>query len=316
VATTVALAVLWLLVTRLTRPLVELADAAADIAAGDYHRRVTVGGRQGEVARLALAFNRMAEHIEDSYRSLEERVVQRTAELTAATEELEAFAYSVSHDLRAPLRAIDGFSQALIEDCGPRLEDQERGHLLRVRRASQRMATLIDELLRLSRVTRAPLERRPVNLSELATEILDELQLTEPERQVEVAIAPDLWVEGDAALLRALLENVLGNAWKFTARRADARIEMSINGNESEPVVSIRDNGAGFDMSFADKLFTPFRRLHKTSDFEGNGVGLATVRRIVHRHGGRVWAVGSVGGGATISFSVGGAAAGGGENCG
>ena len=315
-ATALALAVLWLLITRLTRPLVGLADAAAGIAGGAYDRRVDVGPRRDEIGRLALAFNHMAERVEASHHRLEERVAQRTAELTATTEELEAFAYSVSHDLRAPLRAIDGFSQALLEDYALRLDDPGRDYLRRVRRATQRMASLIDQLLRLSRVTRAPLERRRVNLSEIAQEVVDDLRVAEPERLVEVSIAPDLWLEGDPALMRSLLENLLGNAWKFTSLREDARIELSANGDGREPVISVRDNGAGFDMTYAEKLFTPFQRLHDTSEFEGSGVGLATVRRIVRRHGGRVWAEGIVGSGATVHFSLGGAAAGGGGEAG
>ncbi|MEW6613764.1 MAG: ATP-binding protein, partial [Pseudomonadota bacterium] len=237
---------------------------------------------------------------------LERRVLERTAELTAANRELEAFSYSVSHDLRAPLRAIDGFSQALLEDYGEALDMAGREHLARVRRASQRMAELIDDLLNLSRITRSEMHRRSVNLSELAGQAAEHLRATQPQRPVTVVIVPDVIAHGDARLLQIALENLLGNAWKFTRKQADARIEFGMREQDGQPVYFVRDNGAGFDMAYADKLFGAFQRLHSPGEFEGHGIGLATVARIIARHGGRIWAEGAVGRGATFYFTLGG----------
>ncbi|WP_051181676.1 PAS domain S-box protein [Thermithiobacillus tepidarius DSM 3134] len=237
---------------------------------------------------------------------LERRVLERTAELTAANRELEAFSYSVSHDLRAPLRAIDGFSQALLEDYGEALDMAGREHLARVRRASQRMAELIDDLLNLSRITHSEMHRRSVNLSELAGQAAEHLRATQPQRPVTVVIVPDVIAHGDARLLQIALENLLGNAWKFTRKQADARIEFGMREQDGQPVYFVRDNGAGFDMAYADKLFGAFQRLHSPGEFEGHGIGLATVARIIARHGGRIWAEGAVGRGATFYFTLGG----------
>lgn len=237
--------------------------------------------------------------------SLDKRVQERTAELKAALEELDAFSYSVAHDLRAPLRSLDGFSQILIEDYSDKLDPEGRDHLHRIRAASQRLAELIDDLLQLSRVTRMPMERVPVNLSGIAHEIAATLQAEETGRQVDFAIAPHVRAMGDPLLLRLLLENLLGNAWKYTTKRAEARIEFGtivVEGGES--AYFVRDNGAGFDMQFAHKLFKPFQRLHHVSDFPGTGIGLASVARIVGRHTGRIWAEGAVGKGATVFFTL------------
>jgi PAS domain S-box-containing protein len=233
---------------------------------------------------------------------LEERVIQRTAQLEAANKELEAFSYSVSHDLRSPLRSIDGFSQALLEDYTDKLDSLGRDYLQRVRAAAQRMAELIDDLLQLSRLTRSEMRCEKVNLSELAAAIAAELQNTQPERQVEFAIAPRLVTNGDERLLRIVLENLLGNAWKFTGKQPQARIEFGLTEYDSTHAYFVRDNGTGFDMAYADKLFGAFQRLHAMTEFEGTGIGLATVQRIIHRHGGRVWAKGAVGVGATFYF--------------
>jgi signal transduction histidine kinase len=235
---------------------------------------------------------------------LEQRVIERTAELTAVNKELEAFAYSVSHDLRAPLRSIDGFSQALLEDYAPRLDADGQDYLRRVRAASQRMGQLIDDLLNLSRVTRAEMHLETVNLSGLAQTIAAELQKTQPERQVEFVIAKGLIAHGDVHLLRVVLENLLGNAWKFTSEHPRARIEFGVTQIEGKPAYFVRDDGAGFDMAYADKLFGAFQRLHPMTEFEGTGIGLATVQRIIHRHGGRVWAQGTVEQGATFYFTL------------
>ncbi|HMQ56174.1 MAG TPA: PAS domain S-box protein, partial [Anaerolineae bacterium] len=225
-------------------------------------------------------------------------------ELQAANKELEAFSYSVSHDLRAPLRAIDGFSQALLEDYTAQLDAEGQRYLQRVRAASQRMAELIDDLLTLSRIARSEMHREAVNLSELAQAVIETLGQAEPERAVEVVIAPGLVVWADARLLRAALENLLGNAWKFTARQPQARIELGRMTQTDQTVYFVRDNGAGFDMAYADKLFGAFQRLHSPADFAGSGIGLATVQRIIHRHGGRIWAEGEVDHGATFYFTL------------
>jgi PAS domain S-box-containing protein len=226
------------------------------------------------------------------------------AELESANAELDAFSYSVSHDLRAPLRAIDGFGQALLEDCGDSLDATARDHLLRIRNGTQRMGSLIDDLLELSRVTRSAMNRERVDLSALATLVADTLSAQAPARSVDWCIAPSVVADGDPRLLRVVLENLLGNAWKYTGKTARARIEFGAEGEDGTRRYYVRDNGAGFDMTYAGKLFTPFQRLHTTADFEGSGVGLATVARVIRRHGGRVWAEGSVGKGATVSFTL------------
>lgn len=235
---------------------------------------------------------------------LEQRVIERTAQLEAANKELETFAYSVSHDLRAPLRSIDGFSQMLVEDYGPILPEGGQDYLQRVRTASQRMGQLIDDLLQLSRLTRGQLQREPVALSPMVEEIVAELQRSEPERRAEFIIAPEVMATGDVRLLRVVLENLLNNAWKFTGKEAQAKIEFGFVHQNGHPTFYVRDNGAGFDMAYADKLFRPFQRLHGATEFEGTGIGLATVQRIIHRHGGRVWAEGAVDYGATFYFAL------------
>ncbi|MFZ5659735.1 MAG: PAS domain S-box protein [Pseudomonadota bacterium] len=238
---------------------------------------------------------------------LERRVAERTAALLATNQELEAFSYSVSHDLRAPLRGIDGFSYALLEDCGTLLSSECRDYLRRIRQASQRMGELIDALLNLARLSRGELRREPVDLGVLAREIAESLQRSEPERQVAWVFGEGLRTAGDPQLLRAVLDNLLGNAWKFTGKQADARIEFGMAEEGGQRVFFVRDNGAGFDMSYADKLFQPFQRLHSPGEFAGTGVGLAIVQRIIRRHGGRIWAEGAVGQGATFYFTLGGA---------
>ncbi len=234
---------------------------------------------------------------------LEELVAERTAELSRSNRELESFSYSVSHDLRTPLRAIDGFSLALLEDYSDLIDETGQDYLHRVRAASQRMGELIDALLTLSRVSRYSLERNPVALSQLANAVVSELQESYPERRIEISIADNLQVEGDIHLLRILLENLLSNAWKYTSTVDCAQIEFNHREKNGETVYFVRDNGVGFDMRYVDKLFSAFQRLHGT-EFEGTGIGLATVKRVIQHHGGRVWAEGETGKGATFYFTL------------
>ncbi|QRN96892.1 CHASE3 domain-containing protein [Archangium violaceum] len=245
-----------------------------------------------------------ADALRASEARLESRVAQRTAELTAANQELESFSYSVSHDLRAPLRAIDGFAQALREDEAERLSPSSLQLLERLQAAATRMGQLIDDLLQLSRVTRAELRREPVDLSALAGSVANELRQREPGREVKLSIQSSLSTRGDPRLLRVLMENLLGNAWKFTSKRPGALIEFFAETVDGVTHYAVRDDGVGFDMAYADKLFTPFQRMHKVTDFPGTGIGLATVQRIVHRHGGHIEAQATVGGGATFRFTL------------
>ncbi len=239
---------------------------------------------------------------------LEQRVQQRTAELTAVNKELESFSYSVSHDLRSPLRAIDGFSKTLLDRYQEQLDDKGKHYLTRIRTATERMGRLIDDMLQLSRVTRSPMGRTQVNLSEIAEEIIQELGESNPERPVKWLIASDLIVSGDRQLLRILMENLLNNAWKFTSGQLDPKIELNSiildKDNDSCLTYFVRDNGVGFDEIYANKLFQPFQRLHTHEEFPGTGIGLATVQRIINRHGGNIWAKGVVGEGATFYFTL------------
>jgi signal transduction histidine kinase len=244
---------------------------------------------EGEQAALELAETR-AELVRD---------------LEHKNRELESFSYAVSHDLRAPLRRIDSFSRAILESQGDRLDDSGRRYLERVREASQHMSQLIDDVLYLSRVTSAELREHEVDLSALVSLILTRLQESEPARKVEVRVRPGIVVTGDGQLLRIALENLLENAWKFTGKVPEPRIEFGLTQASGEPTYFVRDNGAGFDMTYADRLFGPFQRLHRQGEFLGSGIGLATVQRIIHRHGGRVWAEGLVGQGATFQFTLG-----------
>lgn len=236
-------------------------------------------------------------------KKLEEEMDIRNAQLEAANQELEAFSYSVSHDLRAPLRGIDGFSQALLEDYGGKMDETARGHLSRVRAGAQRMAQLIDDLLNLSRVTRAPISRETVDLSAIVRTIAEELRSISPRREVEVVVETGIEADADPQLLRIALENLVGNAWKFTSKRDHARIEFGCN-RDGITVYFVRDNGAGFDAAYSNRLFGAFQRLHRMEEFPGTGVGLASVKRIIRRHGGRVWAEATVNEGATFYFTL------------
>ncbi|TWH52137.1 ATP-binding protein [Sporomusa sp. KB1] len=249
---------------------------------------------------------RRMDELEQLNIELEQRVAERTAELAAANKELEAFCYSVSHDLRAPLRCIDGFSLAVLEDYGHLLDEEGQGYLQRVRLASQRMAELIDGLLNLSRLTRGEIVRQEVELSTIVRDVAEVLRQAQPEREVCVIIEPGLKAYGDNGMLRILFENLLGNAFKFTVNRTDARVEVgkTVEKESNRTIFYVRDNGAGFNMVYADKLFGAFQRLHTVHEFPGNGIGLATVQRIINRHGGEIWAQGEVGQGATFFFSL------------
>jgi signal transduction histidine kinase len=300
----------WWSATRVSRPLIQLRNAVASLSGEDGTQRVNFP-QADEIGELGRTFNQMADTIvakeKDLHKAneeLEQRVAERTAQLEAANKELEAFSYSVSHDLRAPLRAIDGFSQALLEDCSDKLDREGKDYLDRICAGSQRMGQLIDDLLNLSRLARSAIARQPVNLSTLAESIVTELRTTEPERRVDVAITEELKANGDDRLLRVVLENLLGNAWKFTGKSAEPKVEFGVVQNNGTPAYFVRDNGAGFDMAYMDKLFGPFQRLHAMTEFKGTGIGLATVQRIIHRHGGRVWAEAQVGKGATFYFTL------------
>lgn len=234
-----------------------------------------------------------------------QEIRQRTADLQIANRELEAFSYSVSHDLRAPLRAIDGFSLALAEDYGDRLDDQGQNYLSRVRAATQRMGQLIDDMLALSRVTRTEMQREIIDLSAIATDVFSELQRSEPDRKIDWILAEGLLASGDSRLMRIVMVNLLGNAWKYTARQAQPTIEFNAQRNsEGKMEYFVRDNGVGFDMTYADKLFGVFQRLHTNAEFPGTGVGLAIVQRIIHRHGGQVRGVATPNQGATFYFTL------------
>lgn len=261
----------------------------------DEHRRIREGLLKSE---LVAAEERGLRRVAEARAGL-------VAELERKNEELNAFSYSVSHDLRAPLRGIDGFSQALLEDYSDQLDARGKDYLRRVRTAAQRMGELIDDLLELSRVARAELVRESADLSQIASTVIAELRRREPERSVTTVVSENVHADADPRLVRVLLENLLGNAWKFTSKIADARIEFGLAEREGKSVFFVRDDGAGFDAAHAGKLFGPFQRLHTETEFPGTGIGLATVHRIVDRHGGRVWAHGEVGKGATFQFTLG-----------
>jgi signal transduction histidine kinase len=305
------------LVSRVSRrgisePIAELAGLATRLSTDrDYSIRATSTG-QGELAVLIAAFNEMLAQIQerdralqDSHHLLEQRVQDRTEALNASNSELEAFCYSVSHDLRSPLRSIDGFGQALIEDLEGKLDVTSTEHLARIRAATQRMGTLIDDLLNLSRITRTELTRRTVDVSALARIVVDDHRAAEPSRLVVVALEDGLTAVGDARLLRQVFENLIGNAWKFTSKKPNAVVEVGAVRKDQETVYFVKDNGVGFDPAYAQRLFGVFQRLHSTSEFPGTGVGLAIVDRIVRRHGGRLWAEAIVNHGATFYFTLG-----------
>ena len=272
------------------------------------------------------------EEINKLNRELEENIAQRTSELhntqlallnlvddlnattrdvslinqalSSTNKELEAFSYSVSHDLRAPLRSMDGFSQALLEDYGDKLDATGRNYLERIRSGTQRMGLLIDDMLKLSRINRAEFKRESVDLSKMFKDIFREFQQNSPARDVQMNIQEDVIIDGDRHLLSIALTNLLENAWKFTGKTENALIEFGTELKDGKSVMFIRDNGVGFDMAYVDKLFSAFQRLHTTAEFPGTGIGLATVQRVIHRHGGRIWAEGEMGKGAVFYFTL------------
>ncbi len=297
-------------------PIVRLANIARTVSQKkNYSIRATPTGGRDEVAVLIDAFNDMLAQIQfrdtelqQAHFELEQRVEERTRQLMAANRELETFSYSVSHDLRGPLEIINGFSHILLTEHGGRLDAGAREYVQQINAATQRMAELIDDLLNLSRVSTTSMHRENVDLSEMARSIADQLRRREPSRNVDFVIQNCPVVKGDSRLLRIVMENLLRNAWKYTSHRQQARIEIGCEQRLGQTAFFLRDNGAGFDPALADRLFKPFQRLHATSEFPGTGIGLATVQRIISRHGGEVWAEGAVNQGATFYFTLGSAA--------
>jgi light-regulated signal transduction histidine kinase (bacteriophytochrome) len=241
---------------------------------------------------------------EEKIKELNKSLLLYNTELESINKELEAFSYSVSHDLRAPLRSIDGFSQAILEDYSDKLNDEGKDYIIRVRKATQYMGKIIDDLLKLSRITRQPIEKKKVNLAEISRSIINNLKENEPKRKVRISIDTDLTVIGDDQLLRLALENLIGNAWKFSSVKSSTEIEIGKTKKNAKNVIFIKDNGAGFNMKYVDKLFVPFQRLHSNGEFPGTGIGLGIVNRIIHRHGGKIWGESKEDKGATFYFTL------------
>ena len=279
-------------------------NIGADVTEAFTAEDMNIAWEIADSLAIAIQQARLYQQVQKHAQDLEQRVAERTAELTTTNKELERFGYSVSHDLRAPLRGINGFSMALIEDYGAILDEEGRDYLKRIRAATLRMGQLIDDLLNLARVTRTEMVRQTIDLSAIARSIADNFQKEQPDRRVEVHIQEGAVIHGDVLLMTVVLQNLLDNAWKFTSKHKHAHIEFGFRDEANERVIYVRDDGAGFDMAYKDKLFYPFERLHTPQEFEGSGVGLATVRRIIERHGGRVWAEGEIDKGATVWFSV------------
>ncbi|MGD0831698.1 MAG: ATP-binding protein [Terracidiphilus sp.] len=286
------------------RPLEHLAETARSVSRKkDYSVRAEVPQRRDELAFLVQSFNEMLEEIEKSRAGLEQKVAERTAELSAANRELEAFSYTVAHDLRGPLQQITNIGFLLQADADASGRSDQTAWLDMLVAATNRMSSLIEDLMKLSRASTTPLQQVPVDLSELAKSILKNLAQGD-ERNIEAVIADDCVVIADLGLMTIVMENLLRNAWKYTSRRTSAQIELGCRHEGEEIIFFIRDNGAGFDSAFADRLFRPFQRLHSQKEFPGTGVGLATVQRIIARHGGRVWATGGVDQGAEFCFTL------------
>lgn len=305
-----ALLVSFLFGRSVARPIVDLANVAAAVSQDkNYSTRATPSNEPDEVGLLITAFNQMLAEIQQrddelrkAHDELEDRVAQRTRELQISNRELEAFSYSVSHDLRGPVDALNGFTYVLLKEYGGKLDSKARELIEHIRTSGRRMIQLIDDLLNLSRVTSSVLRSESVDLSAIARSIADELQRSQPERKVDFIISEVDKVDGDPRLLRIVLENLLRNSWKYTSVHSQARIEFGSRSADGRTVYFVRDDGAGFDPRSADRLFQPFQRLHPTAEFPGNGVGLATVQRIIRRHGGEIWAESEVEKGATFFF--------------
>jgi len=301
----------------LTRNLSKLEKSAMALQQGKLDTRINID-EQNEVGDLSRAFNQLAAHLQQSQQQveqeqkklrnekalLESRVKARTRDLELAVQELESFSYTVSHDLRAPLRHIDGFSHAIQEEYADVLDETGKQYLDKVRTATKRMGNLIEDLLRLARVGRHEPEIFEVNLSNLSQAIIDKLMQIHPDRDVQVSIEPDIKVSGDQQLLDIALDNLLGNAWKYTQKNKQADIKFGVKQVNNETVYFVRDNGVGFNIEYAGKIFKPFERLHRAEDFEGTGIGLATVERVVQHHNGRVWAESEEEKGTTIYFTL------------
>jgi signal transduction histidine kinase len=289
--------------------LLELRTATAGVEGRKARRLQLAGGILVAGIILALFFlflreNGVRARAEQELEESNSKLEFQNAQLETTNKELESFSYSVSHDLRAPLRGIDGFSQALLEDYADRLDAKGKEYLGRVRFGVQRMGSLIDDLLNLSRITRAEMRSEKVDLSQMARTIADELRNTQPEREADFVIRPKIEVKGDTQLMRVALQNLLSNSWKFTSKQARTCIEFGQIADNGHSVFFVKDNGAGFDPAYSKRLFGAFQRLHSNSDFPGTGIGLATVQRVIHRHGGKVWAESGVGQGATFFFTV------------
>jgi signal transduction histidine kinase len=290
----------WLIHRGLLAPIGRLRHATREIAAGNWDHKLDLHGND-EIADMSRNFDAMTSALKASFAQVE----RSNQELAALNREIEAFSYSVSHDLRAPLRSMNGFSLALLEDYEGKLDDQGRDYLHRIRAASERMGRLIDELLGLSRVTRYELAVRAVDLSAIAREIAASLAQQQPDRSVRWEIEDDIVVQADKSLAQIAMQNLLENSWKFTGKTADAVIRVGRTEHEGQPVCFVSDNGVGFDMTYADRLFGAFQRLHHESDFTGTGIGLAIVHRIIRRHEGLIWAQAKPGQGATFYFTFG-----------
>ncbi|MGM9488765.1 sensor histidine kinase [Ideonella sp. YS5] len=289
----------WVIQRDALGPVARLEQATREIAAGNWTFRLPVD-RQDEIGQLSRHFNAMTHALRESFHQIE----HSNQELSSLNRELESFSYSVSHDLRAPLRSMDGFSLALLEDYGDRLDDEGRDYLKRIRAASQRMGRLIDDLLGLSRVTRAELNLRPVDLSAMAREIADTLAQQQPQRNVRWEIAEGIVAQADRALMQVALQNLLENAWKFTGKTEQAVIRLGARQRDGQLEIHVADNGAGFDMTYSSRLFGAFQRLHHEGEFPGTGIGLATVQRVLRRHGGEVWVEAEPDRGATFHFTI------------
>jgi signal transduction histidine kinase len=287
-------------------PIVELAETAQRVTRDkDYSIRMAPTPEKDEIAVLVASFNEMLQELQKSHDQMEQRVLERTRDLVAANRELEVFSYSVSHDLRGPLDSLNGFSYLLLKQYGTKLDNQARDLIGHIRASGRRMTELIDDLLNLSRVTTSVMHAEQVDLSAMAQMIMEELCRTAPARKVEFVAPARAEAFGDSHLLRIVMENLLRNAWKYTSHHEQARIEFGRDDEGGRIVYFVKDDGSGFDGKSADRLFKPFQRLHSVNEFPGNGIGLATVRRVIQRHGGEVWAKGAVEEGACFYFTLG-----------